>query len=109
MNIFRQRGPAEAGPSTKRPEKAADLASPSGFRSQVSGFRAPGLSFSSPGAPVFGLSGLLTLAASFRTNVPSIHLTMGQQTNKHIKKKRRLAYHKRRNAALKAKLAKGKK
>lgn len=27
---------------------------------------------------------------------------MGQQTNKHIKKKRRLAYHKRRNARLKA-------
>lgn len=27
---------------------------------------------------------------------------MGQQTNKHIKKKRRIAYHKRRNAALKA-------
>ncbi len=27
---------------------------------------------------------------------------MGQQTNKHIKKKRRIAYHKRRNARLKA-------
>jgi hypothetical protein len=27
---------------------------------------------------------------------------MGQQTNKHIKKKRRVAYHKRRNARLKA-------
>ena len=30
---------------------------------------------------------------------------MGQQFNKHIKKKRRLAYHKRRNAAIKAKIA----
>lgn len=41
----------------------------------------------------------------------SLHFTlpMGQQTNKHIKKKRRIAYHKRRNAALKAKLAKAKK
>ena len=29
---------------------------------------------------------------------------MGQQTNKHIKKKRRIAYHKRRNARLKAAL-----
>lgn len=34
----------------------------------------------------------------------SFHFTlpMGQQTNKHIKKKRRIAYHKRRNARLKA-------
>jgi len=34
----------------------------------------------------------------------SLHFTlpMGQQTNKHIKKKRRIAYHKRRNARLKA-------
>jgi hypothetical protein len=29
---------------------------------------------------------------------------MGQQFNKHIKKKRRIAYHKRRNARLKAEL-----
>ena len=49
------------------------------------------------------------MRSSSGTSFPSIHLTMGQQTNKHIKKKRRLAYHKRRNAALKAKLAKGKK
>jgi len=34
---------------------------------------------------------------------------MGQQFNKHIKKKRRVAYHKRRNARLKAALGKAKK
>jgi len=34
---------------------------------------------------------------------------MGQQTNKHIKKKRRLAYHKRRNARLKAAIKAAKK
>ena len=34
---------------------------------------------------------------------------MGQQTNKHIKKKRRIAYHKRRNAKIKAEIAKAKK
>jgi hypothetical protein len=34
---------------------------------------------------------------------------MGQQFNKHIKKKRRVAYHKRRNARLKAAAAKAKK
>lgn len=49
------------------------------------------------------------MAAGSGTSFPSIHSTMGQQTNKHIKKKRRLAYHKRRNAAIKAKIAKAKK
>jgi hypothetical protein len=34
---------------------------------------------------------------------------MGQQLNKHIKKKRRVAYHKRRNAKIKAAIAKAKK
>lgn len=34
---------------------------------------------------------------------------MGQQLNKHVKKKRRLAYHKRRNASLRAAIAKAKK
>ena len=45
----------------------------------------------------------------FQDKFPLNSSTMGQQTNKHIKKKRRLAYHKRRNAALKAKIAKAKK
>ena len=34
---------------------------------------------------------------------------MGQQLNKHIKKKRRVAYHKRRKARLKAAISKAKK
>ena len=34
---------------------------------------------------------------------------MGQQLNKHIKKKRRIAYHKRRNARLKAAIKAAKK
>ena len=45
----------------------------------------------------------LTPVARLRHNCP-LHslIIMGQQTNKHIKKKRRVAYHKRRNARLKA-------
>lgn len=34
---------------------------------------------------------------------------MGQQTNKHLKKKRRIAYHKRRNAKIKAAIKAAKK
>lgn len=60
--------------------------------------------------PVWRAIEALDSGPGFQAQV-SLHLSlpMGQQTNKHIKKKRRLAYHKRRNAALKAKIAKAKK
>ncbi|HVZ63406.1 MAG TPA: hypothetical protein VG936_02370 [Lacunisphaera sp.] len=44
----------------------------------------------------------LDSAAPFRPQNPLAAFTMGQQTNKHIKKKRRIAYHKRRKARQKA-------
>jgi len=44
----------------------------------------------------------LTPGRDFGELSPHFITSMGQQTNKHIKKKRRIAYHKRRNARLKA-------
>ena len=41
--------------------------------------------------------------------MPFILPSMGQQTNKHIKKKRRVAYHKRRNARIQAAIKAAKK
>ncbi len=51
----------------------------------------------------------LTIARQFGHNSPFTFQIMGQQLNKHIKKKRRVAYHKRRNARLRAAAAKAKK
>ena len=44
-----------------------------------------------------------------RHKFPSFPTFMGQQLNKHIKKKRRVAYHKRRNAKIQAAITKAKK
>ena len=51
----------------------------------------------------------LTPAREFGELSPHFTTSMGQQFNKHIKKKRRIAYHKRRNARLKAAATKAKK
>jgi hypothetical protein len=74
----------------------------SGFRrfpAQLSGL-SPQLSFE---------SARLTIRRPFGHKGRSLNPTMGQQLNKHIKKKRRVAYHKRRNARIKAEIAKAKK
>ena len=71
-----------------------------GFKSfQVSGF-----------SPQVSLIAALDSGRALASQLsPSFLLTMGQQLNKHIKKKRRVAYHKRRNARIKAAISKAKK
>ncbi len=67
----------------------------------------PGPGKSTPPWPVIEA---LDSHADLRAQVSFHHFNfMGQQLNKHIKKKRRVAYHKRRNAKIKAAIAKAKK
>ena len=53
--------------------------------------------------PLWPVIEALDSRAAFKAQA-SLHFlhSMGQQLNKHIKKKRRVAYHKRRNARIKA-------